>query len=179
MRKENPQQEDVEEASQAQGMTNLKVNTIIVRILAIRLHVVGFPRIKSRRRPTMRKKRMRSLKRRCYSLDVMEVAKRVHGTLAMVQETISGDVSFDDDYKILVKGKCNILIPLKDRRHEFISNVYYVLNMNKILNICQLLEKGYCINLKDLSLSIKYGRNNLITKVPMLRKYGVLVEHPK
>ena len=59
---------------------------------------------------------------------------------------------------------------MKDARHEFISNVYYVPNMkNNILSLGQLLKKGYDIHMKDSSLSIRDGRNNLITKVPMSR----------
>jgi len=69
-----------------------------------------------------------------------------------------------------VKGKGNILIRLKDERHQFISNVYYVPNMkNNILSLGQLLEKVYEINMKDSCLSIKDGNNYIITKVPMSR----------
>jgi len=44
MRKENPQQEDVEDDSHTLGMTNLKFNAITIRSLAITLHIVDFPR---------------------------------------------------------------------------------------------------------------------------------------
>lgn len=43
-----------------------------------------------------------------------------------LEESVSGNVSFDDDSKTPVKGKGKILIRLKDGRHEFILNVYYV-----------------------------------------------------
>ena len=46
-----------------------------------------------------------------------------------LNESISRNVSFGDDSIIAVKGKGNILIRLKDGRHQFISNVYYVPNM--------------------------------------------------
>jgi len=45
MRKERFQQEDVRENTQTQGMTYLKLNAIIVRILAITIQSVDFPRI--------------------------------------------------------------------------------------------------------------------------------------
>jgi len=87
-----------------------------------------------------------------------------------LDESVSGNVSFGNNSKILVKGKCKILIRLKDGRHEFISNIYYVPNMkNNILSLGQLLKKGYDIHMKDSSFSIRDGRNNLITKLPMSR----------
>ena len=85
-----------------------------------------------------------------------------------LDESISGNVSFGDNSKTLVNGKGKSLIRLKDGRHEFISNVYYISNMkNNILSLGQLLEKDYDIHMKDSSLSIRDRRNNLITKVPM------------
>ena len=60
-----------------------------------------------------------------------------------LDESISGNVSFGDNSKTLVKAKGKILIRLKDGRHEFISNVYYVPNMkNNILSLEKLLAKG-------------------------------------
>ena len=53
-----------------------------------------------------------------------------------LNESVSENVSFGDDSKIPVKGKGNILIRLRDGRHQFISNVYYVPNMkNNILSL--------------------------------------------
>ena len=87
-----------------------------------------------------------------------------------LDESVSCNVSFGDNSNSPVKGKGKISIRLKDGRHEFISNVYYVPTMkNNILSLGQLLEKGYDIHMKDSSLSIRDGRNNLITKVPISR----------
>jgi len=61
-RKKKAQQENVEEAIEAQGMINLKPNTIIVRRLATTLQNEDLPRIELRRRLTMWSKKMGSLK---------------------------------------------------------------------------------------------------------------------
>ncbi|KAJ4700820.1 Retrovirus-related Pol polyprotein from transposon TNT 1-94 [Melia azedarach] len=85
-----------------------------------------------------------------------------------LDESTNGNVSFGDDSKIAVKGRGNILIQLKDGRHQFIGNVYYVPNMKiNILSLGQLLEKGYDIHMKDYSLFIRDDKGNLITKVKM------------
>lgn len=77
--------------------------------------------------------------------------------LVELDESVNVNVLFDDDYKVLVKGKGNILIHLKYGRHKFISIAYYVPNLkNSILSFKQLLEKNYDIHKKDLSLSIKH-----------------------
>lgn len=68
------------------------------------------------------------------------------------------------------KEKCKIPICLKDGRHQFISNVYYIPIMKtNILSLDQLLEKGYDIHLKNYSLFIRDDSNNMIEKVPMSR----------
>ena len=93
-----------------------------------------------------------------------------------LNESVSGNVSFGDDSKIPVKGKGNILIRLRDGRHQFISNVYYVPNMkNNILSSGQLLEKGYDIQMKDRSLSIRDANSDFITKVPMSKNRMFLI----
>ena len=87
-----------------------------------------------------------------------------------LDESVNGNVSFGDESKAPVKGKGKILIRLKDGRHEFISNVYYVPNMkNNILSLGQLLEKGYDVHLKNNTLSLRDNQNKLIAKVPMAR----------
>lgn len=120
----------------------------------------------------------------------MKEAKKIHGTLAMMQASIYVEKNIWwicqlkcliwNYSKVSVKGKDNILIRLKDGRHQFISNFIYVPNItNNSLSLRELLKKGYDIHLKDLSLSIKYEKNNLITKVKISEEYDVYVQYPK
>ena len=83
-------------------------------------------------------------------------------------ELESGHVTFGDASKILVKGKDKILIHLKNGNHQFISNVYCVLDKkNNILSLGQVLENGYDIHMRNQSLSIRYQHVNLIANVLM------------
>jgi len=42
-----------------------------------------------------------------------------------LDEAIRGDVTFADHSKVVIKGKCTILIKLKDKSHQIIGDVYY------------------------------------------------------
>jgi len=44
-----------------------------------------------------------------------------------LDEVIRGNVTFTNHSKVVIKGKCTILIKLKDRSHQFIGDVYYIL----------------------------------------------------
>ena len=89
---------------------------------------------------------------------------------AELDESFSGNITFGDATKIPVKGKGNILIRMKNGKHEFISNVYFVPDMkNNILSLGQLLEKGYKIIMKDYSLLIRDQYEKLIAQVPMTK----------
>lgn len=65
---------------------------------------------------------------------------------------------------------------MKNGKHEFISNVYYVLDMldmldmkNNILSLGQLLKKGYNILMKVYSLLIRDNHDKMIANVQMTR----------
>ncbi|KAE8707740.1 TMV resistance protein N-like [Hibiscus syriacus] len=93
-----------------------------------------------------------------------------------LDESVSGNVSFGDDSTIAVKGRGNIFIRLKDERHQYISNVYYVPNMkSNILSLGQLVEKGNDIHMNNYNLSIKDDKNNFIAKVPMSKNRMFLI----
>ncbi|XP_048131650.1 uncharacterized protein LOC125314188 [Rhodamnia argentea] len=85
-----------------------------------------------------------------------------------IDETVKGKVSFGDNSQILVEGKGTILIHLKNGTRRFITNVYYVPKMSSnILSLGQLLEKGYSVHMKDLSLVLRDQNNRLIAFVKM------------
>jgi hypothetical protein len=43
-----------------------------------------------------------------------------------LDEAIRGNVTLTDDSKVAIKGKCMILIKLKDGSHQFIGDVYII-----------------------------------------------------
>ncbi|KAL5845341.1 hypothetical protein ACOSQ3_011394 [Xanthoceras sorbifolium] len=79
-------------------------------------------------------------------------------------------VTLGDSSKIPVKGKCKILIKLKNGNYDFISDVYYITNLkSNLLSLGQLLEKRYHIIMKKFYLTIKDAYDNLIASVKMSR----------
>ena len=55
-------------------------------------------------------------------------------------ESVRDNVIFDDNSKISVQDKGNVLIKLKHGNHDFILNVYYVPNLHRnLLSLSQIL----------------------------------------
>jgi hypothetical protein len=53
-----------------------------------------------------------------------------------LDEAIRGNVTFANHSKVIIKGKCTILIKLKDESYQFIGDVYYIPIMkNNILSL--------------------------------------------
>ena len=53
-----------------------------------------------------------------------------------LDEAIIDNVTFADHSKVAIKGKCMILIKLKDESYQFIVDVYYIPTMkNNILSL--------------------------------------------
>jgi hypothetical protein len=85
-----------------------------------------------------------------------------------LDDSMKENVTFGDLFKVSKKGKGTILICLKNRKHQFITNVYFVPNMkSNILSLGQLLVKDYDIHMKNRSLLLRDDKKNLIAKVPM------------
>jgi hypothetical protein len=79
---------------------------------------------------------------------------------------IRGNITFTNHSNVTIKGKATILIKLKDRSHQFIGDIYYIPTLkNNILNLKQLLEKGYEIKMKNHNLTILDTKRAIIAKV--------------
>jgi nanoRNase/pAp phosphatase (c-di-AMP/oligoRNAs hydrolase) len=87
-----------------------------------------------------------------------------------LDEAIRGNVTFVNHSKVAIKGKCTILIKLKDESYQFIGDVYYISNVkSNILSLGQLLEKGYEIKMKDRTLTLLDTKEYMIAKVVMTK----------
>jgi len=88
-----------------------------------------------------------------------------------LDEVIKGNATFTDHSKVFMKGKCLILIKLKDGSHQFIGDVYNIPTVkSNILSLGQLLEKRYDIKMKDHTLTLLYTKGAMIAKVVMKKK---------
>ncbi|XP_050875053.1 uncharacterized protein LOC127078664 [Lathyrus oleraceus] len=109
-------------------------------------------------------------KRNKLYLDI-DVSNHMCGDQSMfieINEVTTKNVSLEMTQRYRLKEKGKILIRLKNKSHQFISNVYYVPSMkNNILSSGQLLEKGYDIHLKEHSIFLRDCGDNLIAKVHM------------
>jgi len=91
-------------------------------------------------------------------------------------EAIRDNVTFTDHSKVFIKGKCMILIKLKDGIHRFIGNVYYIPTVkSNILSLEQLLEKRYEIKMKDHTLTLLDTKGVIIAKVVMINNIMFLL----
>jgi hypothetical protein len=87
-----------------------------------------------------------------------------------IEEIVDGHVSFGDASKVNVKGQGKILIHCKDGNEIFISNVYYVSDMKiNILNLEQLLVRGYTVFMKEITLYLRDQDNSLLAQVEMTK----------
>jgi hypothetical protein len=87
-----------------------------------------------------------------------------------LDETIKGNVIFADHLKIVIKGKCMILIKLKDGSHQFIGDIYYIpIIKSNILSLGQLLKKGYKIKMENHTLTLLDTHKAMIAKVTMTK----------
>ncbi|CAL9122892.1 unnamed protein product [Musa textilis] len=87
-----------------------------------------------------------------------------------IDTSYSGNITFGDMSQRPVRGKGQILLELNNGKELYISDVYYVPDMkNNILSLGQLLEKGYNIEMKDMTLSIRDKDRILISHVKMAK----------
>jgi len=85
-----------------------------------------------------------------------------------LDKTIQGLVTFGDTSKVSFKGKDNIPIKLKNDDHSYIADVYYVPTIkHNLLNVGQLMEKGYTLFMNNCYLTITDYNGRLIAYVKM------------
>ncbi|KAK8934097.1 hypothetical protein KSP39_PZI014574 [Platanthera zijinensis] len=82
-------------------------------------------------------------------------------------EPSGGEVSFGDASKISLEGKGLVVVKLNGERVH-LNDVYYVPGLKtNILSIGQLVERGYCVQMKDGSLAMKNDQGKEVVKVKM------------
>ncbi|KAL4380017.1 hypothetical protein GQ457_02G014900 [Hibiscus cannabinus] len=87
-----------------------------------------------------------------------------------LDEKVRGRVIFGDDSHAEVKGKGKVMITQKNGEKKYITDVYYVPAMkSNIISLGQLLEKGYEVQMKNRSLSLKNKNGELVVQVDMTR----------
>ncbi|KAL4378842.1 hypothetical protein GQ457_02G039300 [Hibiscus cannabinus] len=87
-----------------------------------------------------------------------------------LDEKVRGRVIFGDDSHAEVKGKGKVMITQKNGEKKYITDVYYVPAMkSNIISLGQLLEKGYEVQMKNRSLSLKNKNGELVVQADMTR----------
>lgn len=87
---------------------------------------------------------------------------------SILDESVKSEVTLGTDNKVFVMGKGRVNILTKKREKNCISDVYVVLDLkNNLLNIGQLIQKGYNVFLKNGECTIldKFPSKKLISKV--------------
>ena len=86
--------------------------------------------------------------------------------LFVEMEDVYDNVKFDDSSKVSIKRKEKIMFKIKSGEQEYISNIYYILELkSNILSIRQLLEECYTIHMEDSIITLKDKNKRVITKV--------------
>ncbi|KAK8960948.1 hypothetical protein KSP40_PGU001706 [Platanthera guangdongensis] len=82
-------------------------------------------------------------------------------------EPSGGEVIFGDASKISLEGKGLVVVKLNGERVH-LNDVYYVPGLKtNILSIEQLVERGYCVQMKDRYLAMKNDQGKEVVKVNM------------
>ncbi|XP_048496509.1 uncharacterized protein LOC104889332 [Beta vulgaris subsp. vulgaris] len=90
--------------------------------------------------------------------------------LFYLDESISGEVSYGNESKVLVKGKGNMNIQSKDGNNVTLADVYYVPDIFwNLLSIDRLTEKGHTIYIQNGICEIKGKDNKVITRVKKMK----------
>jgi len=81
---------------------------------------------------------------------------------------IKNKVRFADNSTIAAEGIGRVIIKRKDGKTAFVNDVLYVpIRKNNLLNLGQLLEKGFSMEMKQSHIKIFDSKQRLVLKVPL------------
>jgi hypothetical protein len=91
-----------------------------------------------------------------------------HKHLFVEMTELARTVSFGDASKVEVKGKGSVKFLQKNEKLGMVENVYYIPEIKiNILNVGQLMKKGFEIFMKKRTLHLKDSRGRAIARVEM------------
>ena len=80
-----------------------------------------------------------------------------------LDESTKNKFRFVDDNTLKVEEVGKVLIKRNDGKQSFISNVLFMLGMkSNLLSLCQLLEKGFVMKMKDNVLKVYDSKKGLV-----------------
>lgn len=88
----------------------------------------------------------------------------------MLDESLKNVIRFADGRRVTSEGKGNIVVVRKDGQKAMISDILYVPFMtSNLISICQLLAKGYNMEMEDNHMKLYDYEGRLILRAPLAK----------